>query len=124
MHKIGCIALEKLVNLDGGGDRDESQHCAVGHRASYLELREKEVLTVSGKIQVQRNYYYDRFCGKGWCPKDGELSIVSSSFSPRVRRIMGRVGSSRPFAVGAEEIRCCLLSRRWEGFWTHMAEVA
>ncbi len=104
MHKIGCIALEKLVNLDGGGARDESQFCDMGHQATYIEVREKEVLTVVGKIQVQRNYYYDRFCGEGWCPKDRELSIVGSSFSPGVRRIMGRVGSSRPFAVGAEEI--------------------
>lgn len=100
MHTIGCIVLEKLLNLDGGGNDSESQHCSVGHKASFIETREKEVLTVVGKIRLKRNYYYDSVCRKGWCPKDKALSIESSSFSPGVRRIMGRVGSSRPFAVG------------------------
>lgn len=104
MHKIGCVALEKLLNLDGGGLRDESQQCAAGHHATYIEVRQKEVLTVLGRVRVQRNYYYDAACKKGWCPKDQELSIAGSSFSPGMRRIMGRVGSSRPFGIGAEEI--------------------
>jgi hypothetical protein len=70
-----------------------------------VEYRDKELLTVLGQVKVKRAYYYDRRCKKGFCPKDKTLDIEGASFSPGPRRIMGRVGAYRPFALGHEDIK-------------------
>lgn len=104
MHNLGCVVLEKILNLDGGGSRAKRLECEEGHQGVFVEVREKEVMTVLGKVRVKRNYYYDSACRRGWCPKDRELGIEGSSFSPGLRRMMGRVGSSRPFALSEEDL--------------------
>ena len=70
----------------------------------FMEYRDKEVLTVVGTVKVTRAYYYDRECHEGFCPKDKALDIEGTSFSPGVRRIMGRVGAYRPFGLGHEDM--------------------
>jgi len=79
--------------------------CERGHLLEFKEYRAKELLTVLGPVTVQRAYYYDHECRKGLCPKDTALDIVGTSFSPGVRRIMGRVGAYRPFGLGHEDIK-------------------
>ena len=59
MHKLGSVVLEKILNLDGGGSREDKQECKQGHRVMFVEVREKEVMTVLGSVRVKRNYYYD-----------------------------------------------------------------
>jgi hypothetical protein len=105
MHKIGSIMLEKLLNADGGDYRGVSIPCENGHTYDFVEYRNKDVLTVLGEVKVSRAYYYDRECGRGRCPKDEALDIEGTSFSPGVRRIMGRVGAYRPFGLGHEDIK-------------------
>ncbi|MHB1687707.1 MAG: UPF0236 family transposase-like protein [Ignavibacteriaceae bacterium] len=91
MHKLGSVVLEKILNLDGGGLREQRLECEGGHHAVFIEVREKQVMTVLGKVRMKRNYYYDSDCRRGWCPKDRELGIEGSSFSPGLRRMMWRV---------------------------------
>lgn len=105
MHNIGSIILEKLLNADGGDYRGSSIPCENGHTYDFVEYRNKDVLTVLGEVKVSRAYYYDRECGRGTCPKDEALDIEGTSFSPGVRRIMGRVGAYRPFGLGHEDIK-------------------
>jgi len=105
MHHIGSIILEKLINPDNGDYRGRMLPCERGHLLEFKEYRAKELLTVLGPVTVQRAYYYDHECRKGLCPKDTALDIVGTSFSPGVRRIMGRVGAYRPFGLGHEDIK-------------------
>ena len=105
MHHIGSIILEKLINSDNGDYRGRMLPCERGHLLEFKEYRAKELLTVLGPVTVQRAYYYDHECRKGLCPKDTALDIVGTSFSPGVRRIMGRVGAYRPFGLGHEDIK-------------------
>lgn len=105
MHNIGSKVLETLLNSDGGGYQGKSMPCNNGHAYEFSEYRKKEVLTVLGKVEVSRAYYYDRQCGIGMCPKDKALDIEGTSFSPGVRRIMTRVGAYRPFGLGHEDIK-------------------
>jgi len=74
-------------------------------RIVTLSFRDNELLTVLGPVEVKRAYYYDQECGKGCCPKDTALDIVGTSFSPGIKRIMGRVGAYRPFGPGHEDIK-------------------
>lgn len=105
MHSVGSLMLEKLLNSDGGDYRGRTLPCERGHVLEFKEYRDKEVLTVLGPVTVKRAYYYDEGCGEGYCPKDRVLDIVETSFSPGLRRIMGRVGAYRPFGLGHEDIK-------------------
>lgn len=105
MHSLGSVMLEKLLNSDGGDYQGRTLPCERGHVFEFKEYRDKELLTVLGPVTVQRAYYYDPECQEGYCPKDMVLDIEETSFSPGVRRIMGRVGAYRPFGLGHEDIK-------------------
>lgn len=104
MHEVGSVMLERLLNSDGGDYRGRTLF-SEGHLWEFKEYRDKEVLTVLGPVEVHRAYYYDEQCQEGYCPKDEALDIAGTSFSPGVRRIMGRVGAYRPFGLGHEDIK-------------------
>jgi hypothetical protein len=105
MHSVGSMMLEKLLNSDGGDYRGRTLPCERGHTFEFKEYRDKELLTVLGPVTVKRAYYYDEECEEGHCPKDRALNIVETSFSPGVRRIIGRVGAYRPFGLGHKDIK-------------------
>jgi hypothetical protein len=105
MHKIGSIMLEKILNSDNSDFRGKSIPCAKGHTFEFKDYRDKKLLTVLGPVTLKRAYYYDQSCQKGYCPKDTALDIKGTTFSPGVRRIMGRVGAYRPFGLGHEDIK-------------------
>src|SRR6267143_1426941 len=100
MHQIGGVLLEKLLNSDEGGYAGTRTKCGQGHLAEFVEYRRKEVLTVLSRVAVQRAYYYCSVCAGGVIPKDQELDIVGTCFSPGVRRLMGHVGGKDSFAEG------------------------
>ena len=105
MHKIGGVVLEKLLNADARGYCGAEVDCGQGHAAGFVDYRWKEVLTVLAPVQVERAYYHCSDCGGGVIPKDRELDIVGTSFSPGVRRMMGRVGSKESFEQGGEDLQ-------------------
>jgi len=57
-HRIGGRLLEKLINADGGRYRGSCIPCGQGHRARFVEFRNKELLTVLAPVEVQRAYYH------------------------------------------------------------------
>jgi hypothetical protein len=104
MHQMGGVLLEKLLNCDGGGFRGAHLNCDQGHAAEFVGYRGKQILTVLSSVEVQRAYYHCPDCQSGWVPKDQELDVVGSSFSPGVRRMMGRVGAKQPFEQGRGDL--------------------
>ena len=104
MHQMGGVLLESLLNSDGGGYRGAHLACGQGHSAEFVGYRGKQILTVLSSVEVQRAYYHCPRCQSGWVPKDQELDVVGSSFSPGVRRMMGRVGAKQPFEQGRGDL--------------------
>lgn len=104
MHRIGGVLLEKLMNSDEGGYGGPRIDCGQGHPAAFVEYRRKEVLTVLAGVEIERAYYYCQVCGGGVIPKDQELDIVGTCFSPGVRRLMGRVGGKDSFDQGRKDL--------------------
>lgn len=103
-QRLGGSLLEKLLNADHGGYCGSRIDCGKGHRAKFIDHRGKEVITVLSPVWVQRAYYHCRKCTEGIIPKDRELDIVDTSFSPGVRRMMGRVGGKEPFDEGRRDL--------------------
>ena len=102
MPQMGGVLLEKLLHSDGGGYRGAHLDCCQGHAAEFVGYQ--QILTVLSSVQVQRAYYHGPRCQSGWFPKDQELDVVGSSFSPGVRRMMGRVGAQQPFEPGRGDL--------------------
>jgi len=99
MHEVGGVLLGKLLNSDPGGSRAEVK-CAAGHAATFVDYRSKEITTVVGQVEFRRAYYHCGECGEGILPQDEALDLVGTSFSPGVRRLMGRVGGKESFNEG------------------------
>ena len=104
MHGIGCKVLENLLNADDGGYRGIAIPCEKGHTSVFVDYREKKLLTVLGGVIVNRAYYHDKECHSGFCPKDHDLDIVKTGYSPGVRRLMSKVGAMRPFGLGHQDL--------------------
>ena len=104
MHQMGAVLLEKVIAADGKGYAGKETDCKPGHPASFVDYRWKAVLTVLGPVKVERAYYHCSRCGGGVIPKDRALDIVRTSFSPGIRRMMGRVGSKESFEAGGQDL--------------------
>jgi hypothetical protein len=104
MHGIGCKLLENLLNADGGGYRGAAIASEKDNTAIFVDYREKKLLTVLGEVTVKRAYYHDKECHSGFCPKDNDLDIVKTGYSPGVRRLMSKVGAMRPFGLGHQDL--------------------
>jgi hypothetical protein len=103
-HRIGGRLLERLLNADGGRYQGSRLPCGQGHRARFVEFRNKELLTVLAPVPVRRAYDHCEGCGAGVIPKDRELDIVYTGFSPGVRRMMGQVGGKEAFDDGRKDL--------------------
>jgi uncharacterized protein UPF0236 len=104
MHAVGGALLEKLLDSDSGY-RGPRVPCGQGHEADLIDYRGKDVLTVLSRVRVRRAYYHCNACQEGVIPKDRDLDIVSTSLSPGVRRLMGRVGGKEAFEEGRGDLK-------------------
>lgn len=103
LHEVGGKILERVLNQACWGTGRKVK-CAAGHGAVFVDYRSKELTTVLGAINLRRAYYYCDECGQGVLPRDEQLDIVGTSFSPGVRRLMGRVGGKESFNEGRRDL--------------------
>jgi len=96
MHEVGAILLGQLLQADTGY-RGARVPCGRGHQAGFSEYRTKTLQTILGSLTIRRAYYHCVSCRGGVIPRDAELDIAGTSFSPGVRRLMGRLGGKEPF---------------------------
>lgn len=104
MHAVGRVVLGKLLNSDPGPAPAEVK-CRAGHGATLADYRSKEITTVVGQVEFRRAYYHCGECGEGILPQDQALDLVGTSFSPGVRRLMGRVGGKESFNEGRIDLQ-------------------
>lgn len=103
LHEMGALVLERLLNQADAGANAKVK-CAAGHEVALVDYRGKEVTTVLGTIKLRRAYYYCERCGEGLLPRDAQLDIKGTSFSPGVRRMMGRMGGKESFAEARSDL--------------------
>jgi hypothetical protein len=102
-QRVGGGLLGKLLNAGGDIPRT-GVVCGNGHRARFTGLRPKQLVTVVGRVKLERGYYYCAQCVEGVIPKDRELDVEGTSFSPGVRRMMGLVGAKEAFDEGRRDL--------------------
>lgn len=94
--------LEKL--LIAPTEYEPAVPCRCGQQARFHEMRPKQLLTVLGPITIQRPYYLCSHCHQGQSPRDSELDIQATEYSPGVRRMTAVVGSETSFEHGRQEL--------------------
>ena len=104
MHAVGGSLLERLLASDLGYQGPHVGCPRCGRQAAFVDYRSKDVVTVLSCIHVRRAYYLCAPCAAGVIPRDSELDIVSTSFSPGVRRLMARVGGKEAFDEGRRDL--------------------
>jgi hypothetical protein len=67
-------------------------------------MRPKQILTALGQIRIERAYYTCSHCHQGQSPRDRELDVEGTEYSPAVRRMMAIVGSENSFEQGRVQL--------------------
>ena len=101
-HQMGAQILQELLQSTESFERERP--CRCGQKARFQELRSRVVLTAVGSVRFQRPYYLCSSCHQGQSPRDVELDVENTDYSPGVRRMMALVGSSGSFAQGREQL--------------------
>jgi len=78
--------------------------CQCGQQARYHSQRKRRVLTALGEAEIERSYYYCSQCHQGYCPRDRELNIAETDYSPGVRRMLAAIGSETSFDKGRAQL--------------------
>ena len=103
MHRAGGAVLKELLQKPRS-EVDTEVACHCGQQARFIEMRPKQILTVLGRIYIQRAYYVCDHCHDGQSPLDLELDVQGTECSPGVRRMMALVGSDGSFEHGRQQI--------------------
>jgi hypothetical protein len=102
MHRAGAAALGQLLSLDS--HPRPRIPCACGGEAQFHSRRPKQVRTAVGPVEWERAYYVCPHCHQGQSPRDRELDVEGTEFSPGVRRMLALVGSETSFEQGREQL--------------------
>jgi hypothetical protein len=102
MHRAGARVIEKLLNA--GAPAEPDVRCGCGQRARFHQIRSRQLVTALGPIRIERAYYRCPDCHSGQSPRDRELDIEGTAYSPAVRRMMAIVGSEGSFEQGRQQL--------------------
>jgi hypothetical protein len=103
LHRAGAAVLEELLAAEEEPPRPV--RCRCGQSADYRGRRRKQLLTVLGRVETERAYYLCPACHRGQSPRDQELDVEGTAYSPGVRRMMALVGSETSFEQGREQLQ-------------------
>jgi hypothetical protein len=102
MHRAGASLLGRLLSAPAAPASPAP--CACGHTARYHDTRSRQLLTLLGPVEFQRGYFVCPQCHQGQSPRDRELDVEGTEFSPGVRRMMALVGAESSFEQGREQL--------------------
>lgn len=102
MHQAGSALLTGL--LAESGNQPARISCACGGEAHYHDRRPKRVLTALGPVEFERAYYLCPQCHNGQSPRDRELDVEGTQYSPAVCRMIAVVGSESSFDQSREQL--------------------
>jgi len=103
LHRAGAAVLEELLAAEEECSRPV--RCRCGQAAHYRGRHGKRLLTVLGRVETERAYYVCPACHQGQSPRDQQLDVEGTEYSPGVRRMMAVVGSETSFEQGREQLQ-------------------
>jgi len=101
----GAKVLEQVLQGIGSGRESQAIVCECGTRMESQGLKDKEVLTIIGRVTYRRSMFQCPACQNTRYPGDEELDIVETTRSPGLRRMMARAGSRSTFKEGRDDLK-------------------
>ena len=101
-HHLGARMVEKLLSAPTEFEREAP--CRCGQKARFHQMRPKQLLTILGPIIIQRPYYVCPVCRRGQSPRDAELDVQATEYSPGVRRMLAVLGGEMSFDRGRTQL--------------------
>ena len=102
MHRAGASVIERLLKTHTPAESEVA--CGCGYKARLHQMRPKQILTALGRIRIERAYYVCSHCHHGQSPRDRQLDVEATEYSPAVRRMMAIVGSEGSFDQGRQQL--------------------
>ena len=102
MHQAGAVVLSQLLSDSEAAPPEVP--CRCGHPARQHDTRPKQLTTMVGAVCYDRAYYRCPHCHRGQSPRDRELDVEATAYSPGVRRMMGVVGGETSFEHGRQQL--------------------
>lgn len=103
LHQAGAASWSELFRPVAPSQ--SSLACPCGGQARFKGLRPKPLVTVLGRAEILRAYYWCSACRQGQFPSDTMLDVEDTEFSPGVRRMLALVGSEcSSFERGREQM--------------------
>jgi hypothetical protein len=103
-EEVKRIVEEESFHSEGTGYCGSHRSCPQGHRARYVGLRCRQLITTCGVQRLSRAYYYCPVCRRGWCPLDQALKLGRGQCSRSVQALIARFASYLPYRTAAQEM--------------------
>ncbi len=104
LQQAGAAGLSQLLRQESPAEPHVA--CSCGGQARYKGMRTKPLLTVLGRAEMRRAYYWCSRCQQGQFPTDAALDVENTELSPGVRRMLALVGSEgSSFERGREQMK-------------------
>jgi hypothetical protein len=91
LPQAGAAGLNQLLQQESPAEPQVP--CSCGGQARYKGMRTKPLLTVLGRAEMRRAYYWCSRCQQGQFSADAALDVENTELSPGVRRMLTLVGS-------------------------------
>jgi len=85
--------LQRWLNRDTSDCVGPQLACRCGAQARYAGRRGKCFRSALGELELERAYYHCPSCGRGFCPRDRQLSLEDTSVSPAISRMIASVAA-------------------------------
>jgi hypothetical protein len=102
---VAARAVGLRLNADTSDYAGPWLTCDCGQPARYAGRRRKVFQSILGELRLERAYYHCPCCGSGFCPRDRQLGMEKTCFSPATVRMIGTVGSMVSFQEGSQLLR-------------------
>ncbi len=106
MHRAGAGVLHHL--LQESAPVPARVACECGESARYREKRSRNLLTAVGPVRFERAYYCCAGCHRGQSPRDRELDVLETDYSPGVslgrHNVFYGLVKSKPLGIACTSI--------------------
>lgn len=104
-ERLGKRMSEGALKAIGSGHVGQRIACKCGGVLDYHSNRRWILISLNGKLEIYRAYYYCDSCKSGFAPLDEQLSLEGKHHSLGVRKKVALEASSEPFAETSKRLK-------------------
>lgn len=104
-ERLGKRMSEGALEAVGSGHAGQRIACKCGGILEYHSNRRWILISLNGKLEIYRAYYYCHSCKSGFAPLDEQLGLEGKHHSVGVRKKVALEASSEPFAETSKRLK-------------------